>query len=147
MTLNELRDIVHANALDKGFYAAADRLMMAAGYAVGQGLCSSDIRRDLEHLFFAQRIALIQSEVSEALEADRKNRHANVSSMEAAIELRGFRSDDFEKYIKDSVEDELADTIIRLLDLCGAMGIDIAQHVEWKQSYNSTRPTLHGKEY
>lgn len=121
--------------------------MFAAGYAVGQELVTADIRKDLEQMLFAQRIALIQSEASEALEADRKNRHANLVSMQEQMQAHGFRAEDFQRYIKDTVEDEIADTIIRLLDLCGMLDIDIDKHIELKMQYNSSRPYLHGKEY
>jgi NTP pyrophosphatase (non-canonical NTP hydrolase) len=49
--------------------------------------------------------------------------------------------------IKDTVEDELADVIIRTLDLCGYLGIDIEKHVELKMRYNESREYKHGKNY
>jgi NTP pyrophosphatase (non-canonical NTP hydrolase) len=49
--------------------------------------------------------------------------------------------------VKDSVEDELADAIIRLLDLSAYMGIDIDAHIQAKLAYNATRGTRHGKAY
>ena len=145
-TLNQLRDEIYKNANNKGFYAATERLMFAVDYAVEE-LVAADIRKDLEQMLFAQRIALIQSEASEALEADRKNRHADLISMQEQMQAHGFRAEDFQRYIKYTVEDEIADTIIRLLDLCGMLDIDIDKHVELKMQYNSSRPYLHGKEY
>ena len=48
---------------------------------------------------------------------------------------------------KDTVQDELADTFIRLLDLVGFLGIDIDGWVEAKLRYNKSRPYKHGKRF
>lgn len=47
----------------------------------------------------------------------------------------------------ETFEFELADTIIRILDLCGAKGIDIEKHIELKMKYNESREKMHGKKY
>lgn len=39
---------------------------------------------------------------------------------------------------------ELADAVIRIADLCGAMGINLEQCIEVKQAYNETRGYRHG---
>lgn len=149
MTLNELRDKIYKNALAKGFYRDYLDIMSNIDKAhkdEGSDVASAVMDRFM-HIAFAQRIALIQSEASEALEADRKNRHADLISMQEQMQAHGFRTEDFQRYIKDTVEDEIADTIIRLLDLCGMLDIDIDKHIELKMQYNSSRPYLHGKEY
>ena len=101
---------------------------------------------------FGAWIALITSELSEALEADRKGKRADLNKLyeEGAKEAEnGFNTfpSDFEDYIKDTVEDELADAIIRILDLCALMDIDIDEHIKLKRQYNQTRPYKHGKNY
>jgi NTP pyrophosphatase (non-canonical NTP hydrolase) len=53
----------------------------------------------------------------------------------------------FEKAVKSSFEDEIADVAIRLFDLCGGMGIDLEKHIEMKMKYNSLRPYKHGKKF
>lgn len=100
-------------------------------------------------------LMLMVSELGEALEADRNGKTAN---------WKGFNSDmsywfegqpgyeekwasTFKNDIKDSHEDEIADTLIRILDYCGLKGIDIQAHVEAKLRYNATRPHKHGKAY
>ena len=99
-------------------------------------------------------LMLCVSELSEALEADRKARFAKHDIFE--IDLN-FNSDiipqderfkrAFEGNIKDTFEDELADTVIRILDLCGARGIDLEKHINLKLKYNRSRERMHGKAY
>jgi len=100
-------------------------------------------------------LMLIVSELSEALEADRKKRHADIGrydNHEMDSSLFGRSRDEcfkeaFELYIKDTFEDEIADAFLRLMDLCGAYGIDIERHIQLKAKYNKLRPPKHGKEY
>lgn len=71
-------------------------------------------------------LVLIQSEMFEALEAERKNSYAqDISACQAQIDQPGFQAF-FKETIKDSFEDELADTVIRILDMCGGRGIDLS---------------------
>ncbi len=51
-------------------------------------------------------------------------------------------SDKIEGFSK--VEEELADTIIRILDFAGGMGFDIDGALRAKMAYNETRPYRHG---
>jgi len=67
------------------------------------------------------KLALIHSEISEALEGDRKNK------MDDHLPNRKM------------VEVELADAVIRICDLAGAMGLDLGGAIEEKMNYNSTR--------
>ena len=49
--------------------------------------------------------------------------------------------------MKDTFEDEIADTVIRIFDMCEGFGIDLERHIELKLEYNRTRPYKHGKKY
>ena len=104
MNLNLLRDKVHENAVKHGFWEGERSI--------------------------AERLALIHSEVSEALEADRVGRDAGDLDAEngVLIETLGWK-EWFESYIKDTFEDELADVVIRCLDLCGHLGIDVDKNI------------------
>lgn len=66
------------------------------------------------------RLALIHSEVSEALEAVRKDDESNLA-------------------------EELADILIRVFDLAGGYGIDLDTAVTEKMEKNRNRPHMHGK--
>lgn len=92
-----------------------------------------------------EKLMLIVSELSEALEADRVNRYAKRNDFENAIGIE--YTEKFKTHIKDSFEDEIADSIIRLLDLCGGLHIDIEFHVKEKLEFNKTRANKHGKKY
>ena len=90
--LNSLRDECHKIACEHGF----ERKQHSEQHAM----------------------CLVISELMEAVEADRKDRHANLKSFNES--LNGFTCEQaFEGYVKDTVEDELADAAIRILSYCG----------------------------
>lgn len=95
-------------------------------------------------------LCLIHSEVSEALECDRKGKYCNRTT----IGLQNMvREDDeifkemFTGLVKDTFQDELADIMIRVMDLAAFKGIDLEAHIAAKMRYNSLRPHKHGKKY
>jgi NTP pyrophosphatase (non-canonical NTP hydrolase) len=53
----------------------------------------------------------------------------------------GFRKDEMDDKLthRKSVEVELADAIIRILDYCGGFGLDISGAIREKRAYNKTR--------
>ncbi|MFW5513499.1 MAG: hypothetical protein ACOCOY_06335 [Prevotella sp.] len=66
-------------------------------------------------------LGLVMSEMGEAINADRKGLHADAVLFNDDLSKMSFK-DSFEAHIKDSVEDEIADIIIRLLDFSGMKG-------------------------
>lgn len=76
-------------------------------------------------------LCLVITELSEAVEADRKDRHADLKSFNEQVDAACYAPIEaiFEGYIKDSVEDELADAAIRILDLAGLQDCDIGEAV------------------
>lgn len=101
--LNELRDKAYRNAVVHGWHE--------------------------ENLSDEHFLCLVISELMEAVEADRKGMHANRANFEYYMKQR--KRDDgefmyaFKHDIKDSVEDELSDACIRLLDLAGLSACDL----------------------
>lgn len=93
-----------------------------------------------------QSLMLIVSELSEALESHRTGYYS-----QNPIKLESESNEDwkclFELNVKDTFEDEIADSMIRLLDFCAGLEIDIEKHIELKLKYNSMREYKHGKAY
>ena len=78
---------------------------------------------------FGEKIAMIHSEISEALEAHRKGLNSD--------HLPGF----------SGVAEELADAVIRIFALAGRMGIPLGEALIAKSLFNLTREHKHGKAY
>lgn len=100
--LKAAQDLAHKTATDAGWYKDPK---------TGQ-----DVSRN-----FGEVVALMHSELSEALEADRK----------------GLMDDKLPH--RDGREVEFADCIIRILDTAAAMGLDVAGAIIEKNRYNKER--------
>lgn len=106
INLNKLRDEAYQNAVEHGWHD-----------------------RDLSDEHF---LCLVISELMEAVQAERKGKRSDVAKFKEwqgnnipfseETRVRRFQ-EDFEAYIKDSVEDELSDVCIRMLDLAGLLGV------------------------
>lgn len=108
MTIKEWQKELHQGAVDRGFYDAE----------LGE---KTPIR-------IASMLAMVHSEVSEALE---DARHNMMETMCEPIKPRGFPS-------------ELADIVIRVLDMAEWLGIDLEEEIRLKNNYNKTRGYRHG---
>lgn len=108
MNLNKLRDKAYQCAVSHGWHE--------------------------ENLSDEHFLCLVISELMEAVEADRKGKHEKVAMFKEwqgnsvplteETKIRRFM-EDFEAFIKGTVEEELADACIRLLDLAGLRGYDL----------------------
>lgn len=76
-----------------------------------------------------EKLMLIVSEISEAMEDYRNGKILLEYENDKPIGLAS----------------ELADTIIRILDLSDALGIDLQETIRIKMKYNETRPIKHGR--
>ena len=93
-SLNELAQLCHSIAVEKGFWEKERNI--------------------------GEALMLIVTELAEAMEAHRHQDDANF-------------------------KEELADTFIRLLDLCGGLKIDMENEIYIKSMKNKNRPHKHGK--
>lgn len=101
-----LRRVCHANSVEHGF--------------LDQGRS------------FGDEIALLHSELSEALECYREGAGYDETTYENGVKPIGIPS-------------ELADVLVRVFDTCGARGIQSIGHVLVdKMTYNHSRPHRHG---
>lgn len=82
----------------------------------------------LHTLVISSKLCLVHSEVSEALEALRDGmiRNVTISGKPEGLEV------------------ELADTVIRILDLAEWLGLDIEAAMQCKMDYNREREHRHG---
>ena len=83
-----------------------------------------------------EALMLIVTEAAEAMEDVRVGRMVTVHILESGniCKPEGFPI-------------EIADILIRCLDLCGYLNIDIEEAVRQKVAYNRTRPVRHGGKF
>lgn len=83
-----------------------------------------EIRTDsrLGKALVAEKLCLIHSEISEAMEGHRK----------------GLMDDKLPN--RKAIEVELADAVIRIADLAGALGLDLGSAIAEKMAFNAERP-------
>lgn len=115
LSLNEIADLVHRNAQEKGFHNFDEN----------------------NHQFVTRAIALLHEEVSELWSAERQgtlNEPCDKAEKMMAMGLPGLTN----------AEEEYADIIIRCLDNCKRLGIDVEKAVFNKHTYNTSRPYRHG---
>ena len=103
--VEDLQELCHAQSVKAGWWP-----QLAPG---GDGLHPLDV---------PSKLALIHSEISEAMEGHRK----------------GLMDDKLPHRLMFEVE--LADAMIRIMDLAGATGCDLAGAIEEKLTYNRIRP-------
>lgn len=121
----ELQKSVHENAVKKGFWNPSPS--------------------------FGELIALCHSELSEALEEYRNGKQPNEIYYSCAEHRSA--NEGGECYLScenciagkpEGIPIELADAVIRILDMCEHEGINLAEAIREKHEFNLTRPYKHG---
>ena len=107
MTISEAIEISHKTAVSKGWW---------------------EKERSIPEV-----LALIHSEVSEALEEYRQERPLNGTYCKSITPLK-----------PEGFTYELADILIRVFDLAGGLRLPLEEALERKMKYNKTRPHRHG---
>lgn len=112
---NEMAERTHQIAVEHGWYAPDDTRT------------------------FGDVIALMHSELSEALEEFRAGRGLD------EVYYQVPKDDDGTQVLKpEGIATELADVIIRIMDTAAACGIPVAEVIVEKNRFNATRPYRHG---
>jgi NTP pyrophosphatase (non-canonical NTP hydrolase) len=94
---------------------------------------------------FGEYVALLHSEASEALEAYRDHRLGDPTRKLCQRKGRHNPEEDHAHLCKpEGVGSELADVLVRVLDMADVFGIDITEELVRKLAYNRTRPYQHG---
>lgn len=122
MKISQLQERAYRQSADKGFHDNEP--------TEGRALLSLN----------AERIALIHSELSEALEELRNGREPNETWYPGDWDA----DDDGNPVKPEGVPSEMADVVIRVLDFCGANNIDLEAMIIEKLDYNATRANKHG---
>lgn len=120
LSIQEWQSKVHALAVEKGWH---ERPLMDCA------VC--DVDR------VAAKVALMHSELSEAVEELRK---PPILGVQTALET--WYQPDTGK--PEGFVVELADCVIRIMDTCEALGLDLQSAIEEKHAYNATRSARHG---
>lgn len=116
ITLNQMAIDAHENSKRKGFW--------------------DGVEPGAQHVI-PEKIALIHSEASEALEVYRE--HPVGGDISTPI------YDNAKEGKPIGFDSELADIVIRVGDLAAHLGIDLDRAVAEKMAYNAKRPHMHGK--
>lgn len=112
--LTDIQRSVHKLAKDKGWWDKVNDLSAIP----------------TENVF--EKLFLIQSEISEAGEELRSGKgFTEIYQLVGSDKPEGFPI-------------ELADAVIRILDLCEVLGVNLEEALIMKHGYNSTRPHRHG---
>lgn len=119
MNINKLCKDSHKTAREKGWYPKEGRNI-------------------------GELIALIHSELSEALEHARNKDHKLNEILYSDLNgvLSKKKTDTYTK--PDGFAIEIADVIIRIADMCGYLDIDLEKAIKIKMAYNKTRKNKHG---
>lgn len=100
--------------------------------AVTKGFWTAEQKANPDKSWVPEKLMLIVSELAEAMEDYRAGKDLKQVVLNDSGKPEGFPT-------------ELADAVIRIMDLAEALDIPLAETIEQKHLYNTTRPFKHGK--
>lgn len=128
MNLNEWANEIHQNAVNHGFW---------------------EPKPD-----FNTSLMLIVGELAEAMEEHRAGRPMEykkcIATGDVCIKMPVLCDGCMAHRMPrkpEGIAVEMIDALIRILDWCGAEGLDVERLVQEKHKYNKSRPYKHGKRY
>ena len=150
--LRDLQKRIGEGNAERGFHEEGSRLRRTAEFL------ESDEDAAALRNYYTARLALITTEVAEAIEELRNGRQVDETYYSGGYSIE---DDAGEPIIESSekvdhagkdrkpegVPSELADVVIRSFDLAHEAGIDLAAMIEEKLAYNATRARKHGREF
>jgi len=144
MNIEELKTKSHQIAVDNGFWK---------DFEISNNQKTEEEGQIFKDLFISQKLLLMISELTESMESLRKSRtyQGDKALLDDLCEQSKNNPSLFQMrfvhLVKDTFEDELADTFIRLADLCEKLNIDIESFIKMKMSFNSMRSEKHDKNF
>ena len=132
---NELAEFINTTAIEKGWWQAPEDALAISQWLHAEGNCpNAEVREqliaklnNLSKRNEGEILALIHSEISEALEGLREG---NPKSKKLPFFT--------------TVEEELADAMIRIADYAKMYDLRVAEAMVAKVEYNTGRPFKHG---
>jgi NTP pyrophosphatase (non-canonical NTP hydrolase) len=144
MNIEELKKQAHKIAVENGFWNDCE---------IANNQKNEEEKQIVRNLFVSQKLLLIISELMGAVESLRTSKRYT-GSKELLDELSKQFGESpnmyymrFVHHIKGTFEDELADTMIRIADLCEEMNIDLETFVKMKMNFNSLRQDKQDKNF
>lgn len=144
--LRRFQKIVYENAVAKGFYEREKKYGELVDQRFREDVPEDFMKLTMEFIgsmnvagengvSVGTKLMLIVSEAAEALEVYRKFKATGDKTLASRVEVDGK---------PEGFGSELADIVIRVMDLCGALDIDLASELMRKHEYNVTRSYQHG---
>jgi hypothetical protein len=123
MTIKQWANAVHRNAVDHGWWEGEE----TTNHPPSKTTDNAHMKRLIDAAI--PKLLMIHSEISEGVEELREKRFNTWYNEDGKPE---------------GLVVELADAVIRIFDLCGALGLDIERAIAEKHEYNKGRPFRHG---